>query len=337
MANKAIAISQAGGVDALQVTTLPLKAPTGWDILVKNYAVSVNPVDAKQRSLNKGWTEAWRVLGYDGAGIVQDVGPNADSLWKKGDEVWYAGNVMRNGSNSQYTLVDGRIVGRKPKSLDWVNSAAFPLVVLTAYELLVEKMDIQKNDDGGLLIVNAAGGVGSVAVQLAAKILGMTNVIATASRKETIDWVKKLGATHVINHREPLEPQIKDLGISVKYVALFYDPDAYIPQVITFIEPFGKIGSILSPQKANFLTAHMRSITLYFESMFAKSMNNVNPESQGQILNDFAQYVEDKKVIPILTDSYPLTLKNLQKAHKEQESGTVLGKIALSIEENSFN
>lgn len=337
MSNKAIAISQAGGVEALQVTTLPLKSPSGWDILVKNYAVSVNPVDAKQRSLNKGWTEAWRVLGYDGVGVVKDVGPNSSSLWKKGDEVWYAGNVMRNGSNSQYTLVDGRIVGRKPKSLDWVNSAAFPLVVLTAYELLVEKMGIQKNDDGGLLIVNAAGGVGSIAVQIAANILGMTNVIATASRKETIDWVKKLGATHVINHREPLEPQIKDLGVNVKYVALFYDPDAYIPQVIPFIEPFGKIGSILSPQKANFLTAHMKSITLYFESMFAKSMNNVNPESQGQILNEFAQYIEDKKVIPILTDRYPLTLENLQKAHKAQESGTVLGKIALSIEENSFN
>ncbi|KAJ2956379.1 hypothetical protein NQZ79_g7768 [Umbelopsis isabellina] len=337
MSNKAIAISQAGGVEALQVTTLPLKAPAGWDILVKNYAVSINPVDTKQRSFNKGWTEAWRVLGYDGAGVVEDVGPDASSLWKKGDEVWYAGNVTRNGSNSQYTLVDGRIVGRKPKNLDWVNSAAFPLVVLTAYELLVEKMGIQKNDDGGLLIVNAAGGVGSAAVQLAANILGVTNVIATASRKETIDWVKKLGATHVVNHREPLEPQIKDLGVSIKYVALFYDPDTYIPQVIPFIEPFGKIGSILSPQKANFMTAHMKCITLYFENMFAKSMNNVNLESQGQILNEFAQYIEDKKVIPILTDSYPLNLENLQKAHKAQESGTVLGKVALSIEENSFN
>jgi NADPH2:quinone reductase len=337
MSNKAIAISQSGGVEVLHVTSLPLQAPIGWDILVKNYAVSVNPVDAKQRAMHKNWAEPWRVLGYDGAGVVEDVGPNASSLWKKGDEVWYAGNVTRNGSNSQYTLVDGRIVGRKPKNLDWVNSAAFPLVVLTAYELLVEKMGIQKNDDGGLLIVNAAGGVGSVAVQLAARVLGVTNVIATASRKETIDWVKKLGATHVINHREPLEPQIKNLGLTVKYVALFYDPDAYIPQVIPFIQPFGKIGSILSPQKANFLGAHMKSITIYFESMFAKSMNGVNPESQGQILSEFAQYVDDKKVIPILTNSYPLNLENLQKAHQEQESGTVLGKIALSVEENSFN
>lgn len=338
MSNKAIAFTEPGSVNVLKALSIPLEQPKGWDILVKNKAVSVNPVDTKVRSTNPPWSGPGpaRVLGYDAAGIVAEVGPNAKSLWKKGDEVWYAGSVTRNGSNSEYTIVDGRIVGRKPKNVDWVNAAAFPLVSLTAYELLVEKMGVQKGDDGGLLIVNAAGGVGSVAVQLATKILGLKNVVATASRKETIDWVKKLGGTHVINHREKLEPQIKELGISIKYVFLAYDPDAYIPQVIPFIEPFGKIGSILSPQKANFINGHMKSVTLYLEGMFTKCQFGVNEESQGQILNQVADYVDNGAFIPILTDSYVLNAENLQKAHEVVASGTVVGKIALSVDDSSF-
>jgi zinc-binding alcohol dehydrogenase family protein len=337
MSNRAIAFTEAGSATVLKATSIPLEKPKGWDILVKNMAVSVNPVDTKMRSTNSGWSDRLRVLGYDAAGIVEDVGPNATSLWKKGDEVWYAGTVTRNGSNSEFTVVDGRIVGRKAKSLDWANAAAFPLVSLTAYELMVEKMGIQEGDEGGLLIVNAVGGVGSIAVQLATKVLKLKNLVVTASRKETVDWVKKLGATHVINHREKLEPQIKELGVSIKYVLLFYDPDAYIPQVIPFLEPFGKIGSILAPQKANFLNAHQKNITLYLEGMFAKSQFGVNQESQGQILHQVADWVDDGVLLPIQTDTYPFNVKNLQKVHQMLESGTIMGKITMSIDKTSFD
>ncbi|KAH8552182.1 alcohol dehydrogenase zinc-containing protein [Umbelopsis sp. PMI_123] len=336
MSNKAIAFSESGPVSVLKETSIPLASPTGWDILVKNLAVSVNPVDAKQRAASKGWPDSVRVLGFDGAGIVEEVGPNATHLFKKGDHVWYAGTVSRNGTNSEYTIIDGRIVGRKPKTLDWAAAAAFPLVTLTAYELMVEKMGIQKGDTGNLLIVNAAGGVGSIAIQLATKVLGLKNVVATASRKETIDWVKKLGATHVINHREKLGPQVEKLGFPIKYALLFFDPDAYISQVVPFLQPLGKIGSILSPHNADFLTAHMKAIDFYLEGMFVKSQFGINPESQGQILSQVANFIDDGVLESILTESYPFNLENLQKAHKQVESSTVVGKIALTMDENSF-
>ncbi|KAI9281240.1 zinc-binding alcohol dehydrogenase family protein [Umbelopsis sp. AD052] len=336
MSNQAIVFAEAGPASVLKVGSIPRESPTGWDILVKNFAVSVNPVDTKVRSVNPGWSQSVRVLGYDAAGIVEEVGPKVTDLFKKGDHVWYAGLSTRNGSNSEFTLVDGRTVGKKPTSLDWTVAAAFPLVSLTAYELMIEKMAIQKGDPGNLLIVNAAGGVGSIALQLATKVLGIKNVVATASRSETIDWVKKLGATHVINHREPLGPQIEALGFPIKNVLLFFDPDAYIPQVIQFIQPFGKIGSILAPQKANFLTGHRKSITLYLESMFAKSEFGVNEASQGKILDEMADLVDAGHIQSIASEAYPYNVENLQNAHKKLEAGAVVGKIVLTVDENSF-
>lgn len=336
MSIRAIGFTEAGSASVLKVVSIPREAPTGWDILVKNFAVSVNPIDTKVRNIKPSPSQPVRVLGFDAAGVVEEIGPNATGLFQKGDHVWYAGLVTRNGSNSEYTLVDGRTVGKKPTSVDWAVAAGFPLVSLTAYELMIEKMNIQKGDPGNLLIVNAAGGVGSIALQLATKVLGIKNVVATASRKETVEWVKKLGATHVINHREPLGPQIEALGFPIKNVLLFFDPDAYIPQVVQFIQPFGKIGSILAPQKANFLTGHRKSITLYLESMFAKSEFGVNEESQGKILSELADLVDDGLLTSIVSETYPYNVENLQNAHKTLEAGAVVGKIALTVNENSF-
>ncbi|KAH8552181.1 quinone oxidoreductase [Umbelopsis sp. PMI_123] len=292
MTNRAIAFSEVGAASVLKETSIPLASPTGWDIFVKNLAVSVNLLDVKARTQGKDWPElTWsdlfRVLGYDGADIVEEVGPKAEDLFKKGDHVC-------------------RIVGRKPQTLDWAAAAAFPLVTLTAYELMVESMEIQKGDTGSLLIVNAAGG----------------NVVATASRKETIDWVKKLGAAHVINHREKLGPQVEKLGFPIKYALLFFDPGAYIPQVVPFVQPLGKIGSILSPQKADFVGVHRKRI---FTS-----------GRRGQILNQVADLVDAGSVESNLTETHPFNLENLQKAHKQVESSTVVGKIALTLDENSF-
>src|SRR5262245_2194464 len=199
---------------ALVDVDLPKPAPQRRDLLVEVKAVSVNPVDTKVRKRTGAGPEPWKVLGWDAAGIVSATGPDA-SLFKAGDAVFYAGAIGRQGTNSEFHLVDERIVGRKPKSLDFAASAALPLTAITAWEMLFDRLDVRVFVPGAapaIVIVGGAGGVGSIAIQLARKLTPLT-VIATASRPETIDWVKRLGAHHVIDHSKPLAAQVKALGI----------------------------------------------------------------------------------------------------------------------------
>ena len=236
--------------ESLVDVTLPDPKPAGHDILVKVEAVSVNPVDTKQRAPNPKVETAPRVLGYDAAGTVAAVGPEV-TLFKPGDEVYYAGDVTRPGSNSELQLVDERIVGRKPKSLDFAQAAAIPLTAITAWEAYFDRMKIDaggKHRGASLLIIGGAGGVGSIGIQIAKVVAGL-KVIATASRPETIAWVKELGADHVVDHSQPLRPQLEALGLkNVDYIANFNDTDRYWDQMGDLVAPQGAVCMIVAPK-----------------------------------------------------------------------------------------
>jgi len=228
--------------DSLHDVELVKPEPTGHDVLVRVEAVSVNPVDTKVRSPKSAVEAQPKILGYDAAGVVEAVGEHV-TLFKPGDEVYYSGDITRSGSNAQYQLVDERIVGRKPATLDFAQAAAMPLTTITAWELLFHRMPFSiDNECNGrsLLVIAGAGGVGSIAIQLARR--AGFSVIATASRDETIAWCKQLGAQHVIDHRQPLAPQLKAIGIEqVDVVLNFASTDRYWEQVGEIIAPLGHV------------------------------------------------------------------------------------------------
>ncbi|KAK9663784.1 hypothetical protein K7432_017908 [Basidiobolus ranarum] len=333
---KVILQQKGGDISVLEESTLPKPSPTGSDILVRNLAVSVNPVDYKVRSGVFIQTYPL-VIGWDGAGVVEAVGENVKQ-YKVGDEVIYSGSVIRSGSNSEYTLVDERIVGRKPKSLSFTDAAGLPLTALTAWEALVEQLAIpvpeskSSKNPKSILIINGAGGVGSLATQFASKVLNLSNVVATASRPETIDWCKKMGATHVINHREDLKQQITQLGLTVDYVFICHSTANYLPIVQDIIKPFGRIVTIVEVESPLPFTDMSKSLSFSWEFMFAKSMHNHDMISQSVILNRVADLVDSGVILPTVTETLDFSLEALRAAHKKVEDGVVIGKIVLDME-----
>ena len=251
-------------IDSLTDIELPKPAPAGRDLLVKVEAVSVNPVDTKQR---KAGSATPRVLGWDAAGTVAAVGPQA-TLFKPGDAVYYAGDVTRPGCDSEYHLVDERIVGRKPKKVDFAQAAAIPLTAITAWEAFFERLKVQKGRT--LLIIGGAGGVGSIGIQIA-KTAGLI-VLATASRPETIAWCKELGADHVIDHRKPMRPQIEAVGMkNVDYIANFNEVDEHWATIGDLIAPQGAVVLIVSNKAPlNVDAVRAKSAAICFELMFTR-------------------------------------------------------------------
>ena len=307
--------------------------PAGHDLLVAIKAIAVNPVDTKVRAPKDKVEEIPKVLGWDAAGVVEAVGPDV-TLFQPGDEVFYAGDITRPGTNSEFQLVDERIVGRKPKSLDFAQAAAFPLTAITAYEAFFDRLGIDAdgaNKGESLLIIGGAGGVGSIAIQLA-KIAGL-NVIATASRPESADWVKNLGADHVINHYEPLRPQVDDLGLKfVDHIAVFNNTDTHWDAVTDLIRPQGKIVSIVenkSPLKQDVMKT--KAATFVWEFMFARSMYQTpDMVEQHNLLNRVAAWIDQGKIRSTANETLsPINAKNLQAAHKTLEAGRSIGKIVL--------
>lgn len=244
--------------------------PTGQDLLVEVRAVSVNPVDAKRRGRDDQPGKP-KILGYDAAGIVVETGPKAQ-LFRPGDAVYYAGAIGRPGTNAEFHLVDERIVGRKPSSLGFAEAAALPLTSLTAWELMFERIGIRA--DAGprtILIVGGAGGVGSIAVQLARLLTGLT-VIATASRPETRAWCEGLGSHHVIDHSRPLQPQLEALGFaSVDIILSLTASDRHLPELARILSPQGNLGVIDDPKGFDFSTLRGKSASVHFEFMFSRS------------------------------------------------------------------
>ena len=299
---------------------LPKPAPTGHDLLVRVEAISVNPVDYKQR---KQATSS-KVLGWDASGVVEAVGPEV-RLFQSGDAVYYAGDVTRAGCNSEFHLVDERIVGHKPKKLDFAQAAAMPLTSITAWEAFHDRMKVQ----GGkrLLIINGAGGVGSIGIQLA-KQAGL-RVIATASRPESIAWVKELGADEVVDHRKPLAPQVKQ----VDYVANFSgELDAYWDAMAELVAPQGAVVAIVANQKPLPMdTIRAKSATVCWELMFTRPrFKTPDMIEQHRLLDQVADWLDQGKLRSTLKETLsPISGANLRKAHERLESGSMIGKLVL--------
>jgi zinc-binding alcohol dehydrogenase family protein len=300
---------------------LPKPSPSGHDLLVKVEAVSVNPVDYKQR---KTKTSGSHVLGWDAAGTVAAAGPET-KLFKPGDAVYYAGDVTRPGCNSEFHLVDERIVGRKPKKLDFAQAAAIPLTAITAWEAFQDRLKVQPGKS--MLIIGGAGGVGSIGIQLA-KVWNLS-VIATASRPESVAWVKSLGADEVINHRHNLASQVKK---PVDYIACFNDLDAHWPAIGEMIAPQGGIVAIVGNQKPLPMDAvRAKSATLCWELMFTRPrFQTPDMIEQHRLLDKVAEWLDDGKLRGTLKETLsPISAANLRKAHEKLESGTMIGKLVL--------
>jgi zinc-binding alcohol dehydrogenase family protein len=309
--------------------------PGARDLLVRVKAIAVNPVDYKVRASLNDKQSPPRILGWDAAGIVEQVGANV-SLFKPGDEVFYAGNLNRPGSNSEYQLVDERIVGRKPITLSFAEAAAMPLTTITAWEALFERLGIElkapRNQQLTVLIIGGAGGVGSIAIQLA-KIAGL-QVIATASRTESIDWCKKMGAHHVIDHHQPFKAELKNIGLeAVDYILCFNDTESHLEGMADIIKPQGKICSIVETKNPiNMNLFKSKSVTFVWEFMFTKPMYETEDmQSQQNLLNQVAALIDQGTVQTTMTQNVgSLKASNLAKAHAQLESGQAIGKIVLS-------
>jgi zinc-binding alcohol dehydrogenase family protein len=307
--------------------------PSGHDLLVQVKAVSVNPVDTKVRMRQAPQAGETNVLGWDAAGVVVSIGSEAH-LFKPGDEVWYAGSLVRPGTNAELHLVDERIVGKKPKSLDFAQAAALPLTTITAWELLFDRFGVlpgKRVTDESLLIIGAAGGVGSILTQLARRLTAMT-VIGTASRKETADWVLSLGAQHVIDHTKPLSVELKRVGIAaVTHVASLTQTDAHFPQIVESLAPQGKFGLIDDPKPIDINQLKRKSISLHWELMFTRSLfGTADMIAQHRLLSEVAELV-DAGVIRTTFGAHfgPINADNLKRAHALIESGKAKGKIVL--------
>jgi NADPH:quinone reductase len=320
--------------ESLVDVTLPDPKPAGHDILVKVEAVSVNPVDTKQRTPNPKVEPQPRVLGYDAAGTVAAVGPEV-TLFKPGDEVYYAGDVTRAGSNSELQLVDERIVGRKPKTLDFAQAAAIPLTAITAWEAYFDRMKIDpsKHRRGSLLIIGGAGGVGSIGIQIA-KVVGGLNVIATASRPETIAWVKELGADHVVDHTKPLRAQIEALGLkNVDYIANFNDTDRYWGEMGDLVAPQGAVCMIVAPKGPLAQDGvRAKSASVCWELMFTRPrFKTPDMIEQHRLLTRVAELIDAKKIRGTLRETLrPINAANMRAAHAKLESGTTIGKLVVA-------
>lgn len=313
---------------------LPNPVAKGRDLLVEVKAISVNPVDTKIRAGAKPEAGEPRVLGWDAAGIVVAVGPDVQHF-KVGDEVFYAGAVDRPGTNAEYHLVDERIAGKKPKSLDFSAAAALPLTSITAWEMLFHRLHVDIPVTGAanaILIIGGAGGVGSIAVQLARKLTNLT-VIATASRPETRKWVEELGAHYVIDHSQPLAAQVEALGIGAPaFVFSTTNSDTHRTEIARLIAPQGRFGLIDDPKSYDIMPFKWKSVSIHWEVMFTRSRyDTVDIEEQHKLLNKVAELVDAGTLRTTLAEDLgTICAANLKKAHALVESGRARGKIVLS-------
>jgi zinc-binding alcohol dehydrogenase family protein len=304
------------------------------DLLVEVKAISVNPVDTKRRAPKDQVETSPKVLGWDAAGVVSAAGPQV-KLFKPGDDVYYAGSIVRQGANSEFHLVDERIVGRKPKNLSFAEAAALPLTTITAWELMFDRLGISKSGAHAgrtLLILGGAGGVGSIAIQLAKK-LARLKVIASASRPESIAWAKGFGADATIDHTRPLPEQLAALGEpEVDYLACFTNTDPVFPMFHRLVKPQGRIGSIVRMQKpADLSLLQEKSLSFSWEGMFTRStFHTPDMIAQHELLNETAGLVESGTLRTTMKSNLgKIDAANLKRAHKLLEEGHVIGKLVL--------
>ena len=325
--------------DSLVEVEVPTPEPDRRDLLVRVKAVSVNPVDVKVRSRLDAVEKEPKIIGWDAAGVVEGVGSEV-SLFKKGDHVFYAGDITRPGCNSQYHVVDERIVGRKPASLSFEQSAAMPLTTITAWEALFDRLGVEKDataasGEKSVLVIGGAGGVGSIAIQLAKKVAGC-KVIATASRDATAEWCRKFGADEIINHHRSFAEEFKRIAADeVDYILCFNSTEKHIQNMAEVIKPQGKICTIVETkdnQPVNINAFQAKSVGFMWELMFTRSMfKTPDMQAQHNLLDETARLIDDGILKTTMAEDYgPLTAENLRKAHGKIESGSMIGKLVLS-------
>ncbi|AOY01475.1 zinc-binding alcohol dehydrogenase family protein [Jeongeupia sp. USM3] len=321
--------------DALLDVDLPKPVATGRDLLVKIEAIAVNPVDTKVRAPKDKVEASPRVLGWDAAGVVEAVGPDV-TLFSVGDPVYYAGDITRPGCNAEYQLVDERIAAVRPATLNAADAAALPLTVITAWEALFDRLGVGRNgEDKGrtALIIGGAGGVGSIAIQLAKALVGLT-VIATASRPESRDWVTALGADATVDHRGDIAAQLRALGHdTVDFILCFNDTDQHFATMAQVIAPQGRIVSIV--ENATLLDLNLlksKSATFVWEFMFTRAMYQT-PDmiKQHELLAEVAKLVDAGTLRTTVGAHYgAISAANLRRAHATLEAGQTIGKIVLA-------
>lgn len=331
---KAVAYQKAGPItspESLVDIELDTPAAKGHDLLVRVQAISVNPVDTKIRK-NISAESGWKVLGWDAVGVVEATGDKV-TQFKVGDVVWYAGALNRQGSNSELQLVDERIVGHKPKILEATEAAALPLTAITAWEMLFDRLQVPKTAPANttILVIGGAGGVGSITIQLLKQLTNLT-IIATASRPETKEWVEQLGADYVLDHREPLAPQIKQLGLNApSYVFSTTQTDQHLSDIVELIAPQGHFGLIDDPEQLDIKPFKSKSVSVHWEFMFTRSMfQTEDMQKQSDLLNEVSKLVDEGKIKTTVTEVLsPINAENLKRVHQQIESGTTKGKIVL--------
>jgi zinc-binding alcohol dehydrogenase family protein len=319
--------------ESLVDISLPEPVAQGRDLLVEIKAISVNPVDTKVRKSAAPAEGEWKVLGWDAAGIVRAVGPDV-TLFRPGDRVWYAGSLARAGSNSELQLVDERIAGKMPASLDFAAAAALPLTSLTAWEMLFDRLNVPTGEEAAgksLLVIGAAGGVGSIMVQLARRLTGLT-VIGTASRPESREWVSGHGAHHVIDHGQPLAAELKRIGIpQAEYIVSLTHTHQHFPQIVEAIAPQGRFGLIDDPHPIDVRLLKRKSVSLHWELMFTRSLFGTEDMiAQHRILSRMSELVDAGVIRSTGSEHFGvINAANLKRAHALLESNKSRGKIVL--------
>ncbi len=318
---------------SLMDVEVPRPLPSGRDLLVRVLAISVNPVDAKMRLRSAPQNGLHRVLGWDASGIVEDVGREA-TLFNRGDAVFYAGAIDRQGTNAEFHLVDERLVGPKPRSLSHAEAAAVPLTAITAWETLFDRLDVRRPVPGAsnaLLIVGAAGGVGSMAIQIAKQLTDLV-VIATASREETRGWVKALGVHHVLDHGRPLAAQVSALRIGAPaFVLSTTQTDKHFDEIVELIAPQGRFALIDDPAPIDVRKLKRKSVSLHWELMFTRSIfKTADMAKQHELLAAVSALLDEGRLRTTLAQNFgKINAANLKRAHALLETGTAKGKIVL--------
>jgi zinc-binding alcohol dehydrogenase family protein len=335
---KAVAYQKALPIsDALSLQDVDLPAPTPGprDLLVDVKAIAVNPVDTKIRSAVSPAPGQWKLLGWDAVGRVRAVGAQV-TLFKPGDRVWYAGAIHRPGANAEQHVVDERIAAHAPQSLADADAAALPLTAITAWEMLFDRLGVARGEASkgkSLLIIGAAGGVGSIMTQLARQLTGLT-VTGTASRPETANWVRELGAHHVLDHARPLAEELRRAGLAApEYVVSLTQTDQHFPQIAELIAPQGKFGLIDDPAAGSIDIGRLKgkSASLHWELMFTRSLHET-PDmiEQHRLLTEVAALVDAGQLRSTRGEHFgAINAANLKRAHALLESGKAKGKIVL--------
>jgi NADPH2:quinone reductase len=333
---KAIGFKQSLAIteqDSFSTFEIDMPQPAGKDLLVKIKAISVNPVDYKVRQNSaKGTTlQAPKIIGWDAVGTVEEIGTEV-TLFKKGDEVYYSGDLNRSGCNAEYQLVDERIVGKKPVSLSYPESAAMPLTTITAWEMLFERFRVTDKDKGkSILIIGGAGGVGSIATQIAKQVAGLV-VICTASRTESREWCEQQGADHIVDHTDLIN-EVRKAGFQyVDFIMDCVDVNLYWDAFVELIKPQGRIGSISDPKAPVILSQLKRkSVSFHWELMYTRSLFQTEDMiEQHHILHTVADLFDDGTLKSTLNNTLQgFTVDNLKEAHRLLESGKAIGKTVI--------